>query len=615
MRGNDRVVALRLSSRLQKSTALTLLLVTAWGGFSSVSFFLQRDDLALRQTEIQQAQKDFYELMAEVDGYQSEFSRIAKDLDATQVLLLGLAAGQDQPNEASPLSHRLEENAEARARAVVARDDMRHRLERFGGTLEQIAKRNSTLHDQVVALRTNLERSENENLEVGQARALLGERLSSAQNRITKSNAEKVALEDEVNRLKEALSRSEQQVAELSSSKSDLEQERLALQTARSEDSEREHQLRTQLAQQQAALTSTLSQRDQLDQEGKSLTAEISNLNEQIAQADRVETSLLSALDNVRERERFQNLSNAQLEIERRDLRQEIARLERNRDALLEHQSSLQDQLALNQQTLKDSRTEVVALRDQRDLLQLRLSGVHERLKSQRDAQLSVLANLRVRTQESTATLVSSVAKTGLKAEQYLAEQLENEGAQGGPFVPLLSLEDTQEESNWRSSVELLEEDVTRWEQMMKLVRTLPLTNPVLGENWISSGYGYRRDPINGRKALHAGVDIAAKANAKVAVPSAGKVIFVGWKTGYGRVIYVEHGYGVVTRYAHLNKILVKNGQQVAADDVIGLVGSSGRSTGPHVHYEIRFKNKARNPKKFLRAGRNVQEVKKEGRI
>ena len=385
---------------------------------------------------------------------------------------------------------------------------------------------------------------------------------------------------------------------------------------ARVAEARRAAEVRDQLSQRESVLQQTVKQRDRLDQQGRLLQAEIQQLSERLDRAGKTENSLLLALNAAREEDRTGAQARARLELEKRALRRDVAGLQQEKIASQARQADLVEGQARRQKSLSESRAEVDALRSQRDLLQLRLTGVHERLRKQRNAQRTVLATLRARTQDSTVALQGSIAKTGLKPEQYLAQEQSAQGAQGGPFMPLLPLEEDSElDADWRSSVARLEADVSRWEQLMKLVRSLPLVNPVAGENWISSGYGYRRDPLNGRKALHGGLDIAGKLKTKVKVASAGKVIFAGWKTGYGRVISIDHGYGLVTRYAHLNKILVKQGQQVAANELIGLLGSSGRSTGPHVHYEIRFKDKARNPRKFLKAGQNVQEIKKEGRI
>jgi len=119
-------------------------------------------------------------------------------------------------------------------------------------------------------------------------------------------------------------------------------------------------------------------------------------------------------------------------------------------------------------------------------------------------------------------------------------------------------------------------------------------------EGWISSGFGYRRDPFTGRKRFHPGIDISNRIGTPVVAPADGIVIFTGRKGGYGKCIIISHGYGITTRYGHLHKIFVKVGQKVQRGDIIGEIGSTGRSTGPHLHYEVRLYNKPVNPLNYI---------------
>lgn len=112
----------------------------------------------------------------------------------------------------------------------------------------------------------------------------------------------------------------------------------------------------------------------------------------------------------------------------------------------------------------------------------------------------------------------------------------------------------------------------------------------------MSSGYGMRRDPIYGSSKFHAGLDFAAKTGTPVFATADGKVTEADRKSGYGNCIDISHGYNYVTRYAHLSEILVKSGQEVKRGEMIGRVGSTGKSTGSHLHYEVLFKNEPQNP-------------------
>lgn len=112
----------------------------------------------------------------------------------------------------------------------------------------------------------------------------------------------------------------------------------------------------------------------------------------------------------------------------------------------------------------------------------------------------------------------------------------------------------------------------------------------------MASGYGYRRDPVYGTTKFHEGMDFSADVGTPVYATGDGVVKTAGWESGYGNSIVIDHGYNYVTRFAHLSKILVKPGQTVKRGDLIGNVGNTGKSTGPHLHYEVRYKGAPQNP-------------------
>jgi len=131
-----------------------------------------------------------------------------------------------------------------------------------------------------------------------------------------------------------------------------------------------------------------------------------------------------------------------------------------------------------------------------------------------------------------------------------------------------------------------------------------PFVLPVVGA--ISSPYGWREDPITGKRDFHHGIDIASPYGSEVSAAGTGHVIFSGWKEDYGRVVEIEHQNGLTTLYAHNSKNLVKEGERVAKYQVIALVGNSGKSTGSHLHYEVRRKGEAINPKEITRINKGI---------
>ena len=120
-------------------------------------------------------------------------------------------------------------------------------------------------------------------------------------------------------------------------------------------------------------------------------------------------------------------------------------------------------------------------------------------------------------------------------------------------------------------------------------------------KGWVSSNYGSRTDPFSGKKGFHHGIDIAGKKGSKVTTVASGVVVFSGNKNGYGNVVEILHANGYITKYAHNSKNLVKVGDLLSRGDVIALMGSTGRSTGPHVHFEISHNGKSVNPNKFFK--------------
>lgn len=150
----------------------------------------------------------------------------------------------------------------------------------------------------------------------------------------------------------------------------------------------------------------------------------------------------------------------------------------------------------------------------------------------------------------------------------------------------------SQDQENSFSSI------VGQLEGKRNLLAATPSIRPVKG--WISSRFGYRKSPFTGRRQFHRGLDIATHAGTPIIAPANGIVTFAGKKGLMGKMVTIEHGFGMVTRYGHTQKILKKKGDHVKRGEVIALVGNTGRSTGPHLHYEVRLNGVAINPMKYF---------------
>lgn len=220
----------------------------------------------------------------------------------------------------------------------------------------------------------------------------------------------------------------------------------------------------------------------------------------------------------------------------------------------------------------------------------LRIERENQRLRAENDKQRQELQNLNKR--------VDAVEDTSRKLAEVsgVQEEVKVVHGKGGPARPvdsaaaLVALE---------LKTAKLEREMRMYEGFLRQHGMTPSIWPVTGK--LESGVGGRRNPFTGRGyEYHEGQDIDAAYGTPVQAAARGKVIIAGWQRGYGNVVYVDHGGGLTTRYGHLSEIDVTLGQSVTRGQTIGLVGSTGRSTGPHLHYEVRINNQPVDPKQYL---------------
>lgn len=220
--------------------------------------------------------------------------------------------------------------------------------------------------------------------------------------------------------------------------------------------------------------------------------------------------------------------------------------------------------------------------------------AINKSLRSIETEQLARIASLAEDATQTADTIASALEDAGLPIDPEYGKQ-----GIGGPLVAVDAA------SMFDTKVKELDEALKHLDAMKNEARKFPIANPAPGQG-VSSGFGVRRDPLIGMPAMHAGLDFRAPTGAAAKATAPGKVVKAGWNGGYGRMVEIDHGNGYSTRYAHLSKIRVKVGQELATGDTVGDVGSSGRSTGPHLHYEIRRDGDAIDPVRFLKAGRKV---------
>jgi murein DD-endopeptidase MepM/ murein hydrolase activator NlpD len=233
------------------------------------------------------------------------------------------------------------------------------------------------------------------------------------------------------------------------------------------------------------------------------------------------------------------------------------------------------------------------------------IEDLNQRLASLQESQASFVSHLTERARQNLGDMEKTVQMTGLSVDKLLRLTSEPGAGEGGPFVPAPTDSRDANERKLLESVATLDDEVGRWEKLQVILRSMPLSAPV-DHYYISSGFGERTDPFNGEGAIHEGLDMVDAIRSEVLATAPGKVVFAGWRGSYGRCVEIDHGLGISTVYAHLDSILVKDGDLVDYRQEIGKLGTSGRSSGPHVHYEVRFDGKALDPMGFLKAGRYV---------
>jgi murein DD-endopeptidase MepM/ murein hydrolase activator NlpD len=243
----------------------------------------------------------------------------------------------------------------------------------------------------------------------------------------------------------------------------------------------------------------------------------------------------------------------------------------------------------LESRELPESMTRIASRSD--DGVLGRVSGALDKVEHR---QAAVLTDLEERADTKARRMRSVLSDLGIDPARRPA-------GLGGPFVPLkpprsgASAFDRQ----------LYRVNVARAEinQYARTLVAVPVRKPVAGEVDMSSPFGVRLDPFLGRPAIHTGLDLRGETGEPVHATAAGRVSIAGREGGYGNMIEINHGNGLATRYGHLSEIDVKVEQTVHIGDIIGRIGSTGRSTGPHLHYETRINGEAVDPQKFLRAG------------
>ncbi|WP_275897600.1 peptidoglycan DD-metalloendopeptidase family protein [Sphingorhabdus sp. Alg239-R122] len=213
--------------------------------------------------------------------------------------------------------------------------------------------------------------------------------------------------------------------------------------------------------------------------------------------------------------------------------------------------------------------------------------------------QLALVGKLTRIAEARAAAAEKAIRKFGLSPNMMAASQT---SAQGGPFLPYF---DSKAAKRIDPRFAKLSSLLMRMDALERSLAAIPSGEPADMDR-MSSNFGYRSDPFTRQGAMHSGIDFKGSRGQSILAAANGQVSFAGWKSGYGKTVEISHGNGMMTRYAHMSSITVKQGQRVDKGVRLGGMGSTGRSTGTHLHFEVRLNGKAINPRPFLEANRDV---------
>lgn len=223
--------------------------------------------------------------------------------------------------------------------------------------------------------------------------------------------------------------------------------------------------------------------------------------------------------------------------------------------------------------------------------------AINQSLRSIEQEQMERISTLAANAYETADRIAGALKEAGLEIDADFGKV-----DVGGPLIPVDS------SAIFEAKVKELDEALDQLEALKKEARRYPIANPAPGRA-ITSGFGVRKDPMLGTPALHSGIDFRFAIGSPARATAPGVVTSAGWNGGYGRMVEIDHGNGFATRYGHLSRIQVKVGDRVARGTVVGATGSSGRSTGPHLHYEVRHNGDAIDPLGFLKLGKKVDKL------
>jgi murein DD-endopeptidase MepM/ murein hydrolase activator NlpD len=616
LRADGQVRYLRLSRRRQLAWAVAALGLGLWLVGSSVGIWHMNATLTAVERE---AAERAWQLSD--DGHQA----LRKDLVEAETRLSELSAENSAlRRRAEQSEQRLGAAQQEREASVTARARLEQGLAETQRQLADIAARKTALNERAEALEQRLSLADQDKEQLAAERTELAETLARTEERLADLAAKNAASARRSGELEQALALAEKDRATDAAARRQLEQ----IQAGHEE--------------RMAGLAA----------EKARLVTQVEELSRRQAFAERDKDALLAERTWLEQDLARAEAELAQVSADRAELELAVSDFEAGYALALATEPALTERVAALEGELAGALDRAERAESQRDFFETRAERLEDRLDGIAEVQNGLVQRLADTTLQGVGMIEKIVAMTGLNVNELILS-LEPDtlvSDQGGPFLPekpvpgdygpgdflpgprgaedprtrrflpvdymsgdFMSGEmvdgdyllEGDPDVEYQVSVFLLDQQMDRWEALQHVIRSIPLSSP-LDQYRMSSGFGKRSDPVNNRNAMHMGLDLSAPMRTPVMATAPGRVTFAGWMGGHGRIIELDHGNGIRTRYAHLRKFLVKKGEEVELRQEIGLLGNSGRTTGPHVHYEILVNGTPHDPMKFLVAGRNA---------
>lgn len=552
IRSDGEVHFLRVGTRLQMVLAASLVGGAIWAATAVPLAINQGLTISTNESQIFEAKVAFTGMLGEVSEYQHTVDGVTAALQDSKQRI------EAQIAEAVEIERQLAEAGESvsgpRAAVANSRVVLQGYLDQVNASLADIANDGEEMESTLAKIRSDLVGDDNGRQVVERARARLTERAEG--------------LETRLNAVLDKNARGEERNAALSTN-----------------------------------IQVTTAERDGLLMQRERLETNISSLEETLSALREDRENLTEHRDELTETLAAVRMENDNLSADRLGLQEQLAGL----DSELMLTRSRQDEVKMDLQSVAQSLQAVTGdatvLGDSPQSLRTHIESLLAEMTNQQAIEETVLQRATERAAGSIEEIEKIVAMSGLNVDKVMRRIVSEGIGQGGPFIAASA--DIQGGEELDETMVMLDNNMARWEALKEVLRALPLSLPVEYYR-TTSRFGPRIDPVNKKRSMHDGLDMAGAMNSSVYSPASGTVIYSGVKGGYGNFVEIDHGYGIVTRYAHLNKVLVEVGDVVGHRQRIALLGNSGRSTGPHLHYEVRFDGRPMDPLKFIKAGRYV---------